>query len=141
MIDPELRDSGPGATDSLMRQFAGLCLLLFGTLAAVEAVLRHRPWTAIVCVLLAIVVGVGGLARPAFVRPIFSAAMTVAMPIGWVVSHVLLAVAFYGVFTPMAFVFRLIGRDALARRRRTDRDTYWTVKEQPPDADSYLRES
>jgi len=37
MIDPVLHDAGPEQTDRLMRQFAGLCLVVFGVLAAAEA--------------------------------------------------------------------------------------------------------
>ena len=36
--------------------------------------------------------------------------MIVAFPIGWAVSHIMLAALFYGLFTPVALVFRTIGR-------------------------------
>ena len=39
--------------------------------------------------------------------------MVLAFPIGWTVSQVILAVMFYGLFTPIGLVFRLIGRDPL----------------------------
>ena len=140
MIDPELREATVSATDSILRQFAGLWLLVFGGMAIVEAAIRHHTGHAILFGLLAAAVGPVGLLRPRLVRLVFTLAMALAVPLGWVVSHLLLAVLYYALFTPMALVFRLIKRDALARRRR-ETETYWTVKEQPSDPASYLRPS
>ena len=43
--------------------------------------------------------------------------MVLAFPIGWTVSQVMLAMMFFGLFTPIGLVFRLIGRDPLHRAR------------------------
>jgi hypothetical protein len=67
--------------------------------------------------------------------------MAVSMPIGLVVSWLLLALLFYGMFTPVGLFFRLIGRDALCRRYRPDLDTYWAPKAGARDVRSYLRQS
>jgi hypothetical protein len=61
-------------------------------------------------------------------------------PIRIVVSGALLRVMYYGIFTPLALLFRLIGRDALARRR-TNAGSYWTPKTTPTDMKSYFRQS
>jgi len=47
---------------------------------------------------------------------------------------------FYGVFTPVALVFRLIGRDALSRRRRPDLDSYWQPKPPAAGPRSYFKQ-
>ncbi len=65
----------------------------------------------------------------------------VTYPIGWLVSRLLLGVLFYGMFTPLGLLFRLLGRDALARRARPDASSYWITKEGPNDARSYFRQS
>jgi hypothetical protein len=52
---------------------------------------------------------------------------------------VILASLFYGLFTPIAWLFRLMGRDVL-RRRRADAATYWKPKPQAPNVRSYLRQ-
>jgi hypothetical protein len=63
------------------------------------------------------------------------------MPIGWIVSHLLLGVLFFGLFTPVGLVFKLIGRDALARRYAPERASYWESKPGARDIRSYLRQS
>lgn len=126
-------------TPRTLRQFAGLWITFFGLLA-LSAWWRGHESTAIVCGVLAITIGPTGLLFPQFVKPIFVAWMVAAFPIGWVVSHVLLALVFYGLFTPLGLFFRCIGRDALMRRRPGDQATYWLPKQMPSDVRRYFRQ-
>jgi hypothetical protein len=120
-----------------LRQFAGLCLLCFGTLGVWH--LSQGRTTLGICLLLAASVGLPGLVWPKSLRRIFVGWMMLVFPIGWVVSHVLLSVVYYGLFTPMAVLFRLRGRDAL-RLRPEKMDSYWQVKAQPAGVASYFRQ-
>ncbi|HXG08244.1 MAG TPA: hypothetical protein VNK04_00480, partial [Gemmataceae bacterium] len=105
MIDPHLDDHASVATtDRTLRQFAGLCLLFFGGLACWEYFGRGHPTAALVLAGLAAVLGLGGWAWPRGIRPVFVTAMALTFPIGWVISRVLLAVLFFGLFTPVALV-------------------------------------
>jgi hypothetical protein len=67
--------------------------------------------------------------------------MAIAMPIGWVVSKVLLGAVFYLVLTPIAVLFRLIKRDALARRLNPDAKSHWIEREQTTDPKRYWYQS
>ena len=53
---------------------------------------------------------------PPLLRPLYVGMSAVTLPIGFAVSHVAMALLFYGLFTPVAFIFRLIRRDPLDRR-------------------------
>lgn len=127
-------------SEKMLRQFAGLFLIIFGVLAVVEVQVRHRPELASVYAALALTIGPLGLLRPAFIRPLWVAWSVVAFPIGWVVSTVFLAALFYGLFTPIGVVFRIAGRDALALRR-VDTRTYWKARSSTRDARQYFRQS
>ena len=63
-------------------------------------------------------IGLLGLLWPRVIRPVYVGWMVLAFPIGWTVSQAMLAVMFYGLFTPIGLLFRLIGRDPLHRARR-----------------------
>ena len=142
MIDTHIDDDAPVSTSNkTLRQFAGLCLLIFGGLAGWEYFGRHQQSLALLFAGLAIVLGCGGLVWPRGIRPVFVTAMALTMPIGWVVSRLLLGVLFYGLFTPVGFVFKLIGRDALTRRYTPERASYWEPKQGATDIRSYLRQS
>jgi hypothetical protein len=124
----------------VLRQFAGLWLVFFVGMAAWRAWHGHTGLRTDLTALLGLVVGVLGLAAPTAVRYVYLVSMIAAFPIGWAVSRVVLAVAFYGVFTPVAWLFKAIGRDVLVIRR-PQVDTYWTVKSSPSKAEEYFRQS
>ncbi len=61
-------------------------------------------------------------------------------PIGWVVSHLVLAAVYYLVITPIGLLARLVGRDSLGRRFKPHASTYWTKRRQRPDTSWYFRQ-
>ena len=58
-------------------------------------------------------------------RPIYLGWMYAVFPIGWLISHAVLAAIYYLVFTPIGLVLRFTGRDPLARRFDRSTPTYW----------------
>lgn len=141
MIDPQLSQNGPAtASSKTLRQFAALCLVVFGGLA--WAGYSHGKLTGpIIFSTLAVTLGPLGLIKPEAIRPVFAGCMKLAHPIGLVVSQLVLAVLFYGLFTPVALLFRLIGRDVLALRRRAGAASYWKPKPAAAAVRSYFRQS
>jgi hypothetical protein len=95
-----------------------------GLLASIVAALvLHFVWgTAAFWAILVVTAGAAiclcSLVSPAATRILYLGLTLVAMPIGFVVSLVLLAAFYFLLLTPVALVFRLIGRDALGRSWR-----------------------
>lgn len=114
-------------TTRTLRQFSLLWVLFFAGMALWQYAGRHNPSAAGILALAAFSVGPAGLIAPRLVRPIFTGWMVLAFPVGWTVSHVLLALLFFGVFTPLGLLFRWIGRDEL-RLRRAATGSYWAPK-------------
>ena len=82
-----------------------------------------------------------GLAVPAAIRPLYLGLTAVSLPIGWVVSHLVLRIMYYGVFTPVGIAFRLTGRDPLRLKRQSGATTYWVRRGEQRGAASYFRQS
>ena len=123
----------------MLRQFAVLCLIVFGTVGAV-GLWRGRPTTAVIVLAASgVAVGLVGLIRPTANRWIYSAWMIAVFPIGWTVSRLMLAALFYLVFTPVALVFRLVRRDALHLRQEAVA-SHWAPKPGVTSADRYFRQ-
>jgi hypothetical protein len=143
MIDPDVGQDTPHdqASDRTLLEFALILGFLSGAVAARDIIARHLPARGYAWAAAALIIVAAGLARPRIFRPVFSAAMMVTTPIRIVVSGLLLGIVYYGVFTPLALLFRLVGRDALTRRRQTGAATYWEPKMTPKELRSYFRQS
>jgi hypothetical protein len=55
-------------------------------------------------------------------------------------SYVILTMMFYLILTPVALVFKLIGRDALHRRFEPAAPTYWIKRTPPATVKRYFRQ-
>lgn len=128
------------ASQRTLRQFAGLWLGALCALACYWGWWRGYPTTGWILAALAVTIGPLGLLAPHLIRPVWAASLIVTFPIGWLLSRVLLGVLYYGLFTPFALVFRLIGRDSLARHRRPTGETYWIPKPAITDLRRYYRQ-
>jgi len=135
-----------------LRAFAVLWLVVFGLLGAYLAwhagafssgmsIQWRQPWrTPILLWLAAASVGLTGMLVPNAVRPIYVVWMGLAFPIGWMVSHFLLGLTYFGLFTTFAVVFRVIRRDALHRAFDRSAKTYWIDREPRTETRQYFKQ-
>lgn len=125
--------------DRMLRQFAVLSLVVFGGIAVWRAYSGTVDAWTIGWAAAAVSIGGIGIIAPAAIRPIYQGWMVVAFPIGWTVSKVVLGAMLYLVFTPVALVFRVMGRDAL-RLRPKPSTSYWQAKSGAKSGEEYLRQ-
>jgi hypothetical protein len=116
--------------EKMLREFGLFSLFGFGIMGLVSA-LKWELWQ--------LSFGLWGLAvfsflfsfiQPKVLRPLFVLLMVVAFPVGFVISNVILALLFYAVFTPLALLFKVIGRDALNRKIDPNAASYWVVRDE-----------
>ena len=122
-----------------LRQFALLWLGFFGLVGAYCYWGKSLP-SAAVAFWVAAAAGIVGYFLPGMLRPIYVAWMTLAMPIGWVVSHLLLLFVFYLVVTPIGLAMRLIGYDPLTRQLDRSAKSYWTPHDPSGEAARYFKQ-
>lgn len=120
--------------------FATLWLLFFSGWGV--AFLLQGGWrpTAIALLAISLAAPLLGLVHRDALRRLFVGSCYAVFPIGWVVSHILLAVVYYGVLTPIGLLLRLRGYDPLQRRLDRDADSYWREREQKDDKNRYFRQ-
>ncbi len=113
-------------------------LTLFGAVACFKfdnQAIAAGLWIA------ALVVPVVGWLAPPFMRAVFVGMSYLAWPIGFVVSHVVLAAVYYLVLTPIGLVMRLVGYDPMRRRFDAEAPSYWAEREATADeAKRYFRQ-
>jgi hypothetical protein len=114
-------------------------LLFFGAVAWFKF---HNPTVAKGLWIAAVVVPVIGWAIPVFMRAVFVGMSYLAWPIGFVVSHVVLALVYYLVITPIGLMMRLFRYDPMKRGFDRSAASYWHVRENAAfDPKRYFRQS
>ena len=119
----------------------GLVLFLFflvigGVLgrALASDVARYVAWAA------GAILALAYYAVPGWRRPMFVGWMYAASPIGFVMSHLLLGVVYFGVVTPIGLLMRAMGHDPMTRRFDRSATTYWVERQQVSDVKRYFRQ-
>lgn len=83
---------------------------------------------------------VGGFVMPDLLRPVYFMALVATFPLGLVMGPVVLGIMFYGVFTPVAFIFKLMGRDPMTRKFDPNAQTYWVEHDPAASAKRYFKQ-
>jgi hypothetical protein len=73
-------------------------------------------------------------------RIIYISLMAATLPIGFAVSFILLSAFYFLLLTPLALVFRLIGRDPLHRKIDSAANSYWVTRSPPRALDRYFQQ-
>ncbi len=79
-----------------------------------------------------------GVAAPKMLQPVFVLWIKIAEALNWVLTHLFLALIFYGLITPIRGCIRVFGEDPLKRAWLPKDATYWEEAEtQPEDREHY----
>jgi len=123
-----------------LKIFAVLLIVFFAMIAATLRWEYGRPTAAWIVLIAAVVIGATAYFVPSVSRAIYVGWMVAVYPIGWVVSHVLLAVAFYVVFTGFGLVMRCFGYDPMRRKFDRDAESYWLPRTEQSKTERYFRQ-
>jgi hypothetical protein len=123
-----------------LRRFAVLWMVFFAVLAWRLGLQRNHPLVGLLFLILAGTVGPLGLVQPRTVRFIFVGWLVAVFPLGWALSQLLLAVVFYGVFTPLGLAFRQARRDALHKNRGAEQLIHWSPRSAPAPTVRYFQQ-
>ena len=131
-------NKNPNRKDLLVFGFLlGLFTILLGLLA-------HFQWQASAAARMIWLVGAGltvlYFAVPPLRRPLFLGWIYATFPIGWTISHLLMAIIYYGVLTPIGLVLRLCGKDPIEKDIDSGRSSYWVEHPTKTDAGRYFRQ-
>jgi hypothetical protein len=122
-----------------LRQFGWLCAIVFGGWGAKLVVTAEASSAGWGLVAVGLTAGLLGTLYPEILRPVFVGWMILVFPIGWAVSHLLLGLLFFGVFTPVGLLLRTFGKDSL-RLQRGAASSLWQDRAQESDLRRYLRQ-
>ena len=119
--------------------FGVMWLVFFGVVGVIVWSRTGSP-VATGCVWAVAAVAAVGWAAPGFMRLLYLGLSYLTLPIGWVVSHLVLGATWYLVVTPIGLLMRLFGRDPLKRRFEPETSSYWLKHEPVESTDRYFRQ-
>ncbi len=132
-----------------LRQFGFIAVAGFGFVAAIahfEVLIfamglgAAKPYVVNTFAGLALYAGVFSLIFPKANLPVYLGLTIASYPIGFVLSHVIMATLFFGMITPAGLIMKLIGRDPLQRKLDPDAETYWLDCGPERSKESYFRQ-
>ncbi len=120
--------------------FGSLVAPFFGLIGAL-VLWRTGSWMAATALwlagsLLAVVYACAGSVR----RPTYKAWMALLYPVGWAISHLLLALVYYGWITPVGLTMRLFGRNPMRRRPGREAMSHWVKRKPISNVNRYFRQ-
>ena len=73
-------------------------------------------------------------------KMIYLGMILLTMPIGWVVSFILMAAFYFLLLAPLGLFFRLMGRDPLCRKFDPTAKSYWLSRQTPKGLEQYFHQ-
>jgi len=82
-----------------------------------------------------------GIVAPRVLKPVLIVWMKFALAMNWVMTRVILTVAFFVLMIPAAMIMKLTGKDPLNRAWDPNATTYWEApEEQPAELERYYNQ-
>ena len=133
-----------------LRRFGLVCLLATALLGGWIAWRHSLLWLdftddtawSIAIVSWSIAVGSGALAllAPHLLLPLYVGLTSATLPIGMLISNLILLLLYFALLLPVGLVFRALRRDPLRRSQRPRADSCWLVRSQPTSPRRYFQQ-
>ncbi len=135
--------------ERILRQFGWIALFGFSFVA----ILAWQEWmifagglgeareTVAACFIgLGVLSAFFSLIFPRANKPIYIILTLLSYPVGFVLSYVIMGLLFFGMITPVAIFFKIIGRDKLDRKFEPEATSYWVDAQGERSKDSYFNQ-
>jgi hypothetical protein len=117
------------------KKFGYFFTFIFALLAAFFYSNSTEIWTYILTVI-SVILLVTTIIKADVLLPLNKLWMLFGLLLGMIVSPIVLGVIFFGLFTPIAFLMRLSGRDEM-RLKFKNKKSHWISRGEPIEADSF----
>jgi predicted acyltransferase len=110
-----------------LRKFAitiSVALGVFGGL-----VLWRKGQAGLILLAIGVVIFLAGLVWPKSLALLHKAWMALALALGFIMSHIILALVYYVVLTPIGFIMKIVRRDPLELSFDRNAESYWIKRQ------------
>jgi len=124
-----------------LRSFGKIALVATAIISLLLYLLKGVAiqWLSIIFAL-GIIIFIISLISVKLTKMIYLGMILVTLPIGFVVSFILLAAFYFLLLAPLGLIFRLIGRDPLCRKFDLSSKSYWLRRQPPKGLEQYFHQ-
>ena len=130
--------SGLDTTPGKLRSFGLLIGVVLGIWTGFTVWKGHQGWAG--SALAGAFFLLSAVFFPSWLRRPYRAWMLLAMVLGWLMTRVILTIAFSVIMTPFGLMLRLAGKDLLDQKIDKGSPTYWKRHEGVADREQYKRQ-
>lgn len=115
---------------------------LFAVIFLVAAAYLYHWGSHMLCLtsgVISVVLIITTLANPDVLLPVNKLWMRLGLLLGMVVSPLVMGLIFFGIFTPVAILMRIFGRDELRLRLKPE-SSYWVKNNSKTEAESFTQQ-
>ena len=124
-----------------LRLFGLLWLPLFAAAAGYAVLRKGGAWPVPIAIWsIAAVAALVAAVAPERLRPFVVGWMAAVYPIGWTISHLVLGITYFVLFTIFSLTLRMVRYDPLQRRKLAGARSYWHLREERRPAASYFKQ-
>jgi hypothetical protein len=124
-----------------LRSFGFIALIACGLIFAFLLLYKKVSFSlSAVPLFIGIIIFLSSLFSYRLTRLFYLGLMFLGLPFGLAVSFLLMTAFYLLIITPMALLFRIIGRDALHRSFDKNKKTYWIAHKQCDSYERYFRQ-
>lgn len=87
-----------------------------------------RLWAIVVM----LIFGIIAFSKPSLLSSFYKIWVKVGEFIGGIISKAIMVILFYGMFTPIAIILRLLGKDLLGKKLDKNSSSYWIERDTQP---------
>lgn len=114
--------------------------MVFGGFAAWFGWFNNQEQIGVLLGFLAAALPIAGLLYTPSIKFIYRALSILTYPLGWVLSHVILFIIYFGIMTPIGLAAKSVGHDFINKVKDKKKNTYWEKIKRPAVASSYFKQ-
>lgn len=119
------------------RKFGFFFTFVFGIFAVYFLTFKEMIWVFIIFVLASLIFLIITLVKNEILLPLNKLWMKFGILLGMIVSPIIMGIIFFGLFTPIAILMKLINRDQLRLKLKYNKSNFWIVRSEPINSKSF----
>ena len=124
-----------------LKNFGRISLIALSVLALLLHLLKGLPLTWVYTLSgFGICIFILSIISTKLIRPIYLAMTLLTVPIGYLVSFVILSIFYFIIITPIGLIFKITQRDILEKKFDPDAETYWIKRKNTTDPKRYFNQ-